>query len=117
MEQLFPSYSSEKRGYLFYDDVGNVVGVDFIASLRDSEKTRREGLYLSWLEAEVPNERAWRNAELTKTDWMLAEDATYAGRTLASDTRLNDIKDYRNKLRAYNLRSDVRPVRPEWFTS
>lgn len=71
--------------------------------------------YRQFLEAEAVTERAWRNYELTNTDWMLVVDATYGGEPLAGSQKLDDILTYRLALREYNLTTDDRPERPEWF--
>ncbi|CAL9955740.1 hypothetical protein VPHD292_0013 [Vibrio phage D292] len=72
-------------------------------------------LYENWLEREKDYEREWRNYELTNTDWMLVPDATYGGVALSDSSELTDITAYREALRAYNLTTDPRPERPEWF--
>lgn len=69
----------------------------------------------AFYESEKITERIWRNDELTATDWCLIEDATYAGNLLKGSTELAEIKAYRQALREYNLTTDVRPERPEWF--
>ncbi len=75
-----------------------------------------ESQYMDFLNAEKITERLWRNKELNGTDWMLVHDATYAGKPLAGSPELEDIKVYRQALRAYNLTTDDRPERPQWFT-
>ncbi|CAM0053019.1 hypothetical protein VPHK479_0008 [Vibrio phage K479] len=72
-------------------------------------------IYDNWLELEKAYERDWRNYELTNTDWMLVPDATYGGEPLSGSSKLEDIILYRAQLREYNLTTDVRPERPEWF--
>lgn len=72
-------------------------------------------MYDNWLEREKDYERDWRNYELTNTDWMLVSDATYGGELLAGSSNLEDIVAYRAQLREYNLTTDDRPERPEWF--
>ncbi|CAL9955309.1 hypothetical protein VPHD518_0008 [Vibrio phage D518] len=72
-------------------------------------------MYDNWLIREKDYERDWRNYELTNTDWMLVGDATYGGELLAGSSHLDDIVEYRSQLRAYNLTTDTRPERPEWF--
>jgi hypothetical protein len=47
---------------------------------------------------------------------MLVADATHGGEPLAGSQKLQDIMDYRAALRDYNLTTDDRPERPEWFT-
>lgn len=72
-------------------------------------------MYANWLEREKEYERDWRNHELTSSDWMLMPDATYAGEPLAGSQKIQDIIDYRKLLREYNLTTDLRPEKPEWY--
>ncbi|CAH9011761.1 conserved hypothetical protein [Vibrio phage 168E36-1] len=72
-------------------------------------------VYENWLEAEKEYERDWRNYELSNTDWMLVPDATYGGLPLAGSQTLQDIVEYRTALRDYNLTTEDRPTRPDWF--
>lgn len=72
-------------------------------------------IYENWLESEKNYERDWRNYELSSTDWLLLPDATYSGEPLAGSTKLVEIMKYRTDLRAYNLTTDDRPLRPTWF--
>ena len=93
--------------------------VDGVKTLIDITNAQELGLveqYQEFLEAHTPYERAWRNRELDKTDWMLVADATYGGEPLAGSQKQQDIMDYRTALRDYNLTTDDRPERPEWFT-
>lgn len=64
---------------------------------------------------QMNRERRWRNSELSGSDWMLVEDATYNGKELVGSTELVDIKAYRQTLREYNLTSEPRPERPAWY--
>ena len=73
-------------------------------------------IYENWRESEQYYERDWRNYELDNTDWMLVPDATHGGEPLAGSQKLQDIMDYRAALRDYNLTTEDRPERPEWFT-
>lgn len=115
MAILFKPFSKQKREYLFYDADNNVVNASHIDSLTEPDKSYRQGLYDEWLEMEKENERAWRNYELLHTDWMLVSDATYAGETLATSPKHQDILTYRESLRSYNLTSEGRPTRPSWY--
>lgn len=104
--------STPKRQFTF--TVGNnpeVLGVKDLTAHPEVQQ-----VYVNWLESEKEYERDWRNWELNGSDWMLVPDATYAGKPLAGSTELNDIVMYRQALRDYNLTTDDRPERPEWFT-
>lgn len=93
---------NEDELYLFKDDI------DFHKSILDQ-----------WDRCLVLDEfveRKWRNKELLDTDWMLTSDATYAGLKLEGSAYLEDIKNYREALREYDLTYANRPARPPWFT-
>lgn len=63
----------------------------------------------------LPGEKAWRNEQLAKTDYMMVPDATYAKRALAATMELDEIKEYRQKLRDYDPMTQDKPVPPDWF--
>jgi hypothetical protein len=109
-----------KSTYQFYlnDEIKTLDDLPLLLSsgeIDQVEYDRRLYLYQSWLDSEEYNERVWRNRELSSTDYMLIPDATYGGDIISETDKLQDIVNYRNQLRAYNLRDDDRPVRPEWF--
>lgn len=107
--------STPKRVFKFRMPDASIGLVGDIATLEPPLKEERQLAYESFLLHETPYERDWRNYELTNTDWMLVPDATYAGELLAGSQKLTDIMDYRTRLREYNLTTDDRPSRPEWF--
>ncbi|MDW6094060.1 hypothetical protein SBX64_16090 [Vibrio rhizosphaerae] len=113
--------SIEKSVYRFYygDEIKTLNELPGMLSdglITTDEYDNRIKLYESWLDAEEHNERAWRNSELSKTDYMTTPDGTYGGKLISGTSREQDILDYRAKLRAYNLRDEARPTRPEWYT-
>ena len=73
-------------------------------------------VYENWLESQKAYERDWRNYELDSTDWMLVADATFGSEPLAGSDKLDEVMEYRRKLREYNLTTDDRPAKPDWLT-
>ena len=63
----------------------------------------------------VYNERIWRDKELDLTDKMMFEDSTYKGIQLFKIDIHQQVLDYRQRLRDYDLKYQPRPERPEWF--
>jgi hypothetical protein len=111
-----------KSTYQFYlnDEIKTLDDLPLLLSsgeIDQVEYDRRLSLYQSWLDSEEYNERLWRNAELNTSDYMLISDATYGGEKLVESDKLQDIIEYRNQLRRYNLRDEARPARPEWFVT
>jgi len=104
--------STPKRQFTF--TVGDDLTVLGVSDLHNHPHV--QPIYANWLESEKYYERDWRNYELDNTDWMLVADATHGGEPLAGSQKLQDIMDYRAALRDYNLTTDDRPERPEWFT-
>lgn len=78
---------------------------------QDTRNTQLEAFYIS----NIPIERSWRNRELAATDYMLLPDATFEGIPLAGTLRLEEIIQYREYLRAYDLKYMDRPLRPYWY--
>ncbi len=76
---------------------------------------KRQQQYEAHLRSEMYNERRWRNAELTLTDKFLLPDATYHSAAVQTSTMLDEILEYRQALRSYDLKYQPRPERPEWF--
>lgn len=70
----------------------------------------------SFLTGLAETERQWRNAELGVTDRLMLSDSTYNGQSVKGSSLETEILEYRRKLRLYNLTTDERPVRPDWFT-
>lgn len=107
--------STPKRVFKFYLPDGNIGFVEDIPNLEEADRLVREVDYQSFLAHEISYERDWRNYELTNTDWMLVADSTHSGEPLAGSEKLEDIMAYRLALRTYNLTTDDRPSRPDWF--
>ncbi|SIO96093.1 hypothetical protein [Vibrio spartinae] len=111
----------EKSVYRFYHN-DEIKTLDELPKMRSDglitqeEYDHRMAMYQSWLDSEEYNERTWRNTELQKTDYMLIADATYGGSVVADTNMLQEVIDYRDRLRKYNLRDETRPTRPEWYT-
>lgn len=70
----------------------------------------------TFYETEKIREREWRNSALTECDWMLLPDATFNGELVSGSDYETEIKEYRAKLREYNLTTDSRPEKPSWFS-
>jgi hypothetical protein len=106
----------QKRVFTFtLGDSPVVKTMDDIDTLSDSDKERILKVYENWLAGEANYEREWRNGELDKTDKLLLVDSTYGSSLVRGSYMESDILDYRAKLRSYNLTTDPRPIRPDWF--
>ena len=104
-----------KEIFTFTLGSGQPMGVEDIDSLSFSTQLAVRSVYQNWLETNKQKEREWRNERLAETDWMMIPDATYDGLPLSGSARLQDITDYRNQLRMYNLTTDERPTPPTWY--
>lgn len=63
-------------------------------------------------------EQSWRNGELDLTDKLLQVDSTYKGVPVKGTSWYDDLITYRAELRDYAYTtSDIRPIRPVWFTA
>lgn len=60
-------------------------------------------------------ERKWRDKILTKTDWLMVEDATISGIEIRETEKYEEIKAYRKALREYDFINEDRPTRPSWL--
>ena len=110
----------EKEKYKFRFNNEILEFSDFNAMLKnglvtEQEYNKRYNLMLSALNASKERERKWRNEELSKTDYMLADDATYKKIRIKTSAFKDDILTYREALRDYDLMLQERPIRPEWF--
>lgn len=105
-----------KRRYFSYTDKYGVVQNDIEVHKEDEEyyallvKAKN-----TFLDTEKLRERKWRNSELSGCDWMLVPDATYGGELITGSSMYTDIMAYRTALREYNLTTDERPTRPDWY--
>lgn len=83
--------------------------------ISQEEYDERMKLYSDVIEANVDNERVWRNGELDKTDKLMLPDSTYGGELVSGTYMHTDIMNYRKQLREYDLRYQDRPTKPSWF--
>ncbi|MCU8498504.1 phage tail assembly chaperone [Vibrio vulnificus] len=109
--------STPKRVFTFtLEGSSDVLTKDDIPNLSESDKTRITNIYQNWLESETSYERAWRNHELSVTDFMMMPDATYKKVLIKGSIYESEVLAYRAALREYNLKDQDRPTRPVWFT-
>ncbi len=60
-------------------------------------------------------EKKWRNRQLTNTDWLMVEDATFGGQEIRDSIKFEEIKTYRKSLRNYKPKEEDRPIKPDWL--
>lgn len=107
---------TERKFTFHLPDTDDIFTESDIESIEDPKlKEWAEAAYSRYLHQEKHYERNWRNYELTQSDWMLVSDATFEGENLAGSDRLEEIKEYRKKLREYDLTKPNRPIKPTWL--
>ncbi|MCG7587081.1 hypothetical protein [Photobacterium sp. OFAV2-7] len=104
-----------KQEFKFYLPNGDVGTIEDVPALLEGDRIVREEQLEAFYNSIESEEREWRNNELLATDWCFSPDATIEKELLAGSSRLEQILEYRQQVKAYNMRDEPRPVRPDWL--
>jgi len=110
-----------KRVFQFYLQPGVIktnTDSEYLKSfgLTDEQINERQEQMEAHYISEMHLERQWRDYELSLTDRLMFDDATYKGQLVRHSNYYQEILDYRQTLRKYDLKYQPRPKRPEWFS-